>query len=1111
LKKKVQLSLFDDAVIHQAKLRGVDKWPDIARFPYNFKKNKVEDVVLKDLSASVSPLIITGFTSLDYIINFVADLPHEQPAVIRLLVGSEPSPARRPKYSLRKKNLPQEVIDYWLNAGISLRLCYKIVLVLEMLRAGRIESRYVPDDRHKLHGKIYVGDGAATLGSSNFSYTGMQRQLESNVRFQKQKEPKRYRETTQLAENFWMLGEDYNKYLIDLLEKLLKVVSWQDALGRACGELLEGEWAQKYIKTHLASGGRELWPSQKNGIAQSLWMVENVGSVLVADATGSGKTRMGAHLLRAVMDRIWSTGRIRKDMTALVCPPGTVENAWRNEACECGLSLNTLSHGVLSHRTSGKHDEVIKTIRRAQSLAIDEAHNFLNPNSSRTKGIHGNMADVVVMFTATPINKGARDLLRIVELLGADNLEESALLLFDRLEKRMKRQGGQLITKRQERLDMQKEVQRFTVRRTKAMLNAMVDQNPEAYRDERGEKCRYPEHRSKIYQTGEDTRDQEIASEIRRLAQELRGLANLRSGIDLPESLQGMVDEDLYIKGRLHSARGLALYNLMSRLRSSRAALIEHLLGTDSAARQFGITSHIKNEETGNILGNLKASAGNVQQSTLQHKLPDWLTDPDEHRKAVMAEAEIYDKILNLANQISDLREQYKAKKLALLLDKHELLIAFDSCLITLEIIKKFIRKERGDCEAIVATGAKEGNKRRVNKLFAPGSEAKKVIALCSDAMSEGLNLQQASSVVLLDMPSVIRIAEQRIGRVDRMNSPHKQIEVWWPKDSDAFSLKVDRKFFQRYTEVKDILGSNLNLPEGLIPEEIQAEGPATVEEMINKIGEMEKEGMVWDGLHDAFQPVRDLVDPEKGLVPQDVYEQVRHSQARVVSTVSLVRSQKPWAFMAISGIDRGAPKWIFLEHLNAEPETHLEEIAAELRAILNGEIEERPMDKISSELIDRFLNRVLETEVSLLPRKKQRALKEMDLILSHYIEQAQQQGDFQRVEVAKEAKELLGIPAHAQERPDLDAIAEAWLDLIREAWYERLANRRRFKPLRLKDIRRDLKSKPLESEKIINAFTQIPSAQPIHTRVVSAIIGVPDNGNQATGVGPSQLAELSI
>lgn len=389
------------------------------------------------------------------------------------------------------------MIDYWLNAGISLRLCYKIVLVMEMLKTGRLQSRYVADEQRKLHSKIYVGDEAVTLGSSNFSFTGMRKQLEANARFHHKKEPKRYREAQQLAENYWALGDDYNGYLLDLLEQLLKVASWQEALGRACGELLEGDWAHKYIKTHLSSGGRELWPSQKVGIAQALWMVENVGSVLVADATGSGKTRMGAYLLRAVMDRIWSTGRTRKDITALVCPPGPVEESWKREAISCGLPLVALSHGVLSHQRSDRHEDVMQSIRRAQSLAIDEAHNFLNPKSSRTRGLHGNMADVVVMFTATPINRGVRDLLMIVDLLGADNLEDSALALFDRLAKRLGAQSGKFLTTHEERLEMQKEVQRFTLRRTKVMLNAMVDQHPDAYRDDLGKKCRYPEHRSR--------------------------------------------------------------------------------------------------------------------------------------------------------------------------------------------------------------------------------------------------------------------------------------------------------------------------------------------------------------------------------------------------------------------------------------------------------------------------------------------------------------------------------------------------------------------------------------------------------------------------------------
>ena len=1093
MKSKGQISFFDDDVDIQANVRGVAEWPESKRFPYNFRRTRVENIVLKDLAASSSPLIVTGFASLDYIIDFVASLPEETPKAIRLLIGSEPSPARRSKYSLKKETLPQEVIDYWLNAGISLRLCYKIIQVMEMLQNGRLQSRYIKDDNRKLHSKIYVADEAITLGSSNFSYTGMQRQLEANTRFHVQKEPKRYREALQLADNYWTLGEDYNGYLLDLLKQLLSVVSWQEALGRACGELLEGDWAQKYIKPHLAGSGRELWPSQKVGIAQAMWMVENVGSVLVADATGSGKTRMGAHLLRAVMDRIWSTGRMRKDMTALVCPPGTVSDLWTSEAIECGLQLTPLSHGILSRKGSDKHDDVIKVIRRAQSLAIDEAHNFLNQKSSRTRGLLGNMADVVVMFTATPINKGVRDLLMIVDLLGADNLEDSALSLFDRLARRWGKHGGKFMTTKEERLEMQKEVQRFTLRRTKVMLNDMVDQEPEAYCDDYGKMCRYPEHRPKTYQTDETASDQSVAVQIRELARQIRGLVLLRSGLDIPEALRGVVDEDAYIKGRLQGAKGLALYHLMSRLRSSRAAFIEHILGTEAACKQFGIDGHIKNEETGNVLGHLHESAGHILESSLKNKLPTWLTDPAEHKQAVHEEVNIYNKILQLVDQMTDSRERSKAKRLAKLLDKHLLLIAFDSCLITLDVVKNLIKEERANCEVIVATGAKASQKQKVNKMFALGSREKNIIALCSDAMSEGLNLQQASAVMLMDMPSVIRIAEQRVGRVDRMNSPHKQIEVWWPKDSEAFSLKADRKFFERYTEVKDILGSNLNLPDDLIPEEVQVSGPSTAEEMISQLEKMGREGRTWDGLRDAFQPVREMVDPEDGLVPVDVYDHTRHSKARVISTVSLVRSNKPWAFMAIAGAEHGAPKWILLDSMTAQPVTDLEEVAAALRGLLDGDLEDRTMDKKASELIEKFLNRILETEASLLPRKKQRALNEMNLVLEHYQKQAEQIGDKDRIEIVKAVKNLLEIPTNEDERPDLDAVAEAWLDLIRETWYEKLIQRRRFKPLRLKDIRKDLKSKPISSERIVDAFKKIPAARPIHTRVVSAIVGVPD------------------
>ncbi len=131
-----QYSFFDDQVDVQAGIRDVSEWPEPERFPHNFSKAKVESVVLNDLANSASPLIVTGFTSLDYVIDFLAALPVDRPQTLRLLIGSEPTLSRRSQYSISKKTLPQEVIDYWLNAGISLRLCYKIVLVMEMLKDG---------------------------------------------------------------------------------------------------------------------------------------------------------------------------------------------------------------------------------------------------------------------------------------------------------------------------------------------------------------------------------------------------------------------------------------------------------------------------------------------------------------------------------------------------------------------------------------------------------------------------------------------------------------------------------------------------------------------------------------------------------------------------------------------------------------------------------------------------------------------------------------------------------------------------------------------------------------------------------------------------------------
>ena len=76
--------------------------------------------------------------------------------------------------------------------------------------------------------------------------------------------------------------------------------------------------------------------------------------------------------------------------------------------------------------------------------------------------------------------------------------------------------------------------------------------------------------------------------------------------------------------------------------------------------------------------------------------------------------------------------------------------------------------------------------------------------------------------------------------------------------------------------------------------------------------------------------------------------------------------------------------------------------------------------------------------------------------------------------------------------RPDLDSISEVWLDLIRDTWFKKLESRKKYKPLRLKEIRKDLIQNHLGVDSIREAFNSIPPVMAIHNRVVSAIIGVP-------------------
>ncbi len=238
-------------------------WPEAPRFPLNLDSRQVADSVLPDLKQSKAPLIITGYAALDRLIDFIAGA--DERADVRIVLGSEPYPSRRETYELREMSFPDEVEAYWLARGVSLRLSARILCCMERLRSGHTRSRYAGHGGGRMHAKIYCGDAAVTLGSSNFTHPGMAQQLEANIRFTRHRDATRCDEVWRIAENYWALGTDYNDRLIALLERLLSWVHWQEALARACAELLEGDWAQAYLRGEYLPDDASLWP--RNGRA----------------------------------------------------------------------------------------------------------------------------------------------------------------------------------------------------------------------------------------------------------------------------------------------------------------------------------------------------------------------------------------------------------------------------------------------------------------------------------------------------------------------------------------------------------------------------------------------------------------------------------------------------------------------------------------------------------------------------------------------------------------------------------------------------------------------------------------------------------------------------
>ncbi|RYZ85221.1 MAG: helicase, partial [Proteobacteria bacterium] len=640
----------------------------------------------------------------------------------------------------------------------------------------------------------------------------------------------------------------YNDTIIELLKNLLKLVTWQEALARAISELVDKPWLNDIPELYNKLNSLKLWPSQRLGLGQAMYILQTQGCVLIADPTGSGKTKMISTLQLVLYHWLWETGRRNRSYAVTICPP-LVKDSWHKEFVDIEFSQSgQISMGALSYTKGHSHGTYVKEIRNANILVVDEAHNFLNLHSFRSMSVAEHTSDNIILATATPINKRPKDLMRLIELLGVDNLGDQELEDF----KELKRQRH-IKSNSPEFAALKTYIEKFIVRRTKTQLNKLIDREPELYINRQGKQCRYPENSPKIYKTGETKEDQRIAQEINLRAGELKGLIYLQS-IMKPDDLEAK-DEQYHIDLRLRAARALSKYNIQAKMRSSKAALLEHLKGTDAALEEYNFKSG--KDKSGNVIATINKLSAALPKNQLKSVCPEWLTDLTAYQQACREEMNVYEQIAKLSIELSLSRELRKISELLKLFKEHALVLAFDSTVLTLDFLGKLIRTYHPDngIEHHVVTGASTKTTiASILKKFDLGSTSQNVLALCSDSMSEGVNLQQASALMFLDMPSVLRIAEQRIGRIDRLDSPHTKVRVYWPMDSVEFALRSDERLIKTSFDTESLIGSNFTIPDEIMGQHL--DHVIKPEEMIKAIKENKDQEYLWAGVKDAFTSV---------------------------------------------------------------------------------------------------------------------------------------------------------------------------------------------------------------------------------------------------------------
>jgi len=715
---------------------------------------------------------LTGYFYTSGFYDLVKSL--EDTDSIRILVGMNTDFKKNIKEELSKSEDSKEV-----EKGVG--------VFKKWVQDGKIEIK--AHATRDLHSKLYIityssddrDTGRVVTGSSNFSKSGLVDNLEFNVELQR---PEDHAYAAKRFEELWEEAIDVGEEYVETVETktwLNNSITPYELYIKFLYEYFKEDINRSHeLELDYTPKGFKKYGYQEQAVVNAKKILDKYGGVFLSDVVGLGKTYMATMLAKKLPGR-----------NLVIAPPNLLKKSnpgsWKNAFSDFKVAADFYSLGKLDQLAA------IDT-EKYDNVYIDESHAFRNEDTQRYEYLSAiTRGKRVVLVTATPLNNSPSDILNQMKLFqktrnstipGVKNLSK----FFKGLERNLKD-----LDRQEDREEYMKAVKKngekirgdvlrhVMVRRTRDDIENYFEN------DLKKQGLKFPEVKSPepFYYEFNDTEETLFEKSLMAVNEDLKytrytPLLNLKEGIP-SERKQGQKNMKTFMKillvKRLESSFYAFKQSLKRFLYSYNQVLKQLEEGTVYVSADYShkIYELLENDDMDRIQSLIdEDKAETYDAKSFKPSFKEDLEHDRDLLKGLLSEWQEINRDPKLEKFVRELK---KKKEL-----KDDKLIIFSESKETVEYLKANLSEIFGD-QVISMTGDSSASQREeVINNFDANVEDKDDsyrLLVCTDVLSEGVNLHRSNVVINYDIPWNPTKLMQRVGRVNRVDTSFDSVHTF--------------------------------------------------------------------------------------------------------------------------------------------------------------------------------------------------------------------------------------------------------------------------------------------------------------------------------------------